>query len=588
MEDARQACRRRALSPYESDPAKREKPPEGPSRGIYRAYSDTEPFFRPGREEAQGKEPAAKMRPKPDGFPDLKGLRRRLDDTIDGMMKWQLYGPAWEAAVAKGKIPAVVLGAVAPGARPEQVRTADQWKDAAIAPTTEGNGVDLNVLAIFAQAYQSPWSRHYHDPEMLDRVVKGLDFYGAAQGENGSFFNKTWVGGPHRKPAAGIALEGFGTQGLGRAFLLVRRELENKKQLEDMFDGDGEPAAPAVRRRDAWTAMFARHRDYLATPGGRGHAANQDMAQITAMWLANEAVRALAPDDAWPREKAQRYVRSAVGLEKDPLGGYWVTRKGLALEPWGTLGGGYCGNYGLNCVHEITTLAELTGDEAVRRRAVEAVHAAAHFYYPAVDEDGYACMKKEGIISTRNTKWPCVTGYGWDYYTAGALRDPIAVRSFQLALEQDAMPALPSGADQVDELKDLMYGQEDLEKALALPPTDARLPMEADGPDFAWADEQGGTVVVKHGADRLYASLNWRRGFEDDKRDPEHVRVNNVARIHFTQPTMDRIATIAMDSPQGFGKLYVCRYGAYFIAMNLTENATLQHRRRPERMRRWT
>ncbi len=491
-------------------------------------------------------------------------------------MKWQLYGPAWEAAVQRGKVPAVVLGALAPGVRPDQDRTADGWKDAAVAPTTAGNGVDLNVLGIFAQAYQSPWSRYHHDAELLDRVVKGLDFYCACQGENGSFFNKTWVGGPRRKPAAGSALEGFGTQGLGRAFLLVRRELEEGKRLEEKVHGDGDPDGSAVRRREAWAAMFARHRDFLASPAGRGHAANQDIAQITSMWLANEAVRALAPDDAWPRDKALKYVRVAVGLEKAPLGGYWVTRKGLALEPWGTLGGGYCGNYGLNCVHEMSTLAELVGDEAVRRRAVEAVHAASYFYYPAVDEDGRLRMKKEGIVSTRNTKWPCVTGYDWDSYTAGVLKDPTAVRAFQLALGQVGLPPLPSGAHQVDELKDLIYGQKGLEEALALPPTGERLPMEAGHPDFAWADEQGGVVAVKHGGDRLYASLNWRRGFKDGKRDPEHVQVNDVARIHFTEPAVDRIATIAMESPHGFGKLYLCRYGDYFIAMNLTEDATYE------------
>jgi len=177
-----------ALSPYESDPAKREKPPEGPTRGVYRAYSDTDPFFRPGRDEIQGKEAAEKPRPTPDAPPDLKALRRGLDAEVGGAMKWQLYGPAWEAAVERGKVPAVVLGAVAPGARPDQDRMADGWKDAAVAPTTVGNGADLNVLGVFAQAYQSPWSRYHHDAELLDRVVRGLDFYCACQGEQRVFF----------------------------------------------------------------------------------------------------------------------------------------------------------------------------------------------------------------------------------------------------------------------------------------------------------------------------------------------------------------------------------------------------------------
>ena len=215
------------------------------------------------------------------------------------------------------------------------------------------------------------------------------------------------------------------------------QDLEDNKRLEEMID-DGDPTAPAVRRREVWAAMFVRCRDFLTSPQGRGNATNQDLAQITSMWLANEALPMPAPDMAWPREKALHYVRSAVGLERDPLGGYWVTCKGLALEPWGTLGGGYCGNYGLLCVHEMTTLAQLTDDEAVRRRAVEAVHAASYFYYPAVDEDGYPCMKKEGIINTRNTKWPCVTGYDWDPYSAGVLKDPTAVRSFQRCSNRSA------------------------------------------------------------------------------------------------------------------------------------------------------
>ncbi len=100
-----------ALSPYASDPKKREKPPDGPTRGIYRAYSDTDPFFRPGRDEVQGKGPAEKPRPAPDAPPDLKALHRSLDDKVADVMKWQLYGPAWEAAVQRGTVPAVVLGA---------------------------------------------------------------------------------------------------------------------------------------------------------------------------------------------------------------------------------------------------------------------------------------------------------------------------------------------------------------------------------------------------------------------------------------------------------------------------------------------
>ena len=52
------------------------------------------------------------------------------------------------------------------------------------------------------------------------------------------------------------------------------------------------------------------------------------------------------------------------------------------------------------------------------------------------------------------------------------------------------------------------------------------------------------------------------------------TRANNIARVHFTTPAVDRIATFAMESPHGFGKLYVCRYGDYLVGMNLTEGTT--------------
>src|SRR5437016_5777372 len=100
-----------------------------------------------------------------------------------------------------------------------------------------------------------------------------------------------------------------------------------------------------------------------------------------------------------------------------------------------------------------------------------------------------------------------------------------------------------------------------LETILALPPTAARLPMEPDQPDFAWADEQGGAVALKHQDARLYLSLNWRRGFMGGKRDAQHTQVNNLARVHFTTPAVDRIATMAMESADGFGRFYLCRYG---------------------------
>lgn len=71
----------------------------------------------------------------------------------------------------------------------------------------------------------------------------------------------------------------------------------------------------------------------------------------------------------------------------------------------------------------------------------------------------------------------------------------------------------------------------------------------------------------------MYLALNWRRGFTDGVADLQHARVNNIARIHLTRSDYDRIATIVMDSPFGFGRFYELEYGPYVVGMNLSADA---------------
>ena len=134
----------------------------------------------------------------------------------------------------------------------------------------------------------------------------------------------------------------------------------------------------------------------------------------------------LAPAESWLRDRALEYVYQGVGLDHDPLGGHLLSNQGLPLEPWGTLGGGYCGNYGLMCVHLVSEMSEVTSDQRVAQQARKAVSAGSHFYYPDTDAVGLPCFRKEGIISTRNTKWPCVIDYGIDEYAAVELNSPEA------------------------------------------------------------------------------------------------------------------------------------------------------------------
>jgi hypothetical protein len=75
--------------------------------------------------------------------------------------------------------------------------------------------------------------------------------------------------------------------------------------------------------------------------------------------------------------------------------------------------------------------------------------------------------------------------------------------------------------------------------------TPTQLPMSPGQPDFAWADEQDGVVAIKHGSQVLYASLYWRA----------HFAINFLARVHYSTPTIDRIAVVregAKFEPSGY------------------------------------
>jgi hypothetical protein len=141
-------------------------------------------------------------------------------------------------------------------------------------------------------------------------------------------------------------------------------------------------------------------------------------------------------------------------------------------------------------------------------------------------------------------------------------------------------------------------------KVSTLEPSEFRFPMDEDQPDFAWADEGIGAVVFKHGGRKVWMTLGWRG-----------AGINNIARIHYTTDSIDRIAnvrictsytpsgytitrpdemigiykhkdlTLATDSEVlpiaegplgGKGDFYQCRYGDYLIAMNCTEEKTFE------------
>jgi hypothetical protein len=563
------------VSPYAADVAARLPVLSAPSRGLYEAYIHGDPYFVPPADQPTGSAPAPLPSPAPTSNKSFAELKVTLDTSVQSLMKRQLYGAAWDSAVAAGSVPAEVMGmCLGGGADPTTARSAAAWKDFVANSATTGNCVPMNILALMAMLYQAPDSKLYHSAEVLARVSAGLDGYVRLQGTAGEFVSATWIGSPHATAAGGSPLEGFGVKGLARAYLLLAEPLAQSGVLEQLVDHDLDPATPKQARRVAWADMFVRARGFLLS-AGRGHASNQDQAATTAAYLANEVIRSLDPARVSPTADLLAAVDEGFGLLPSPLGGYWITNKGLSLEPWGTLAGSYDGHYSYSPISLSTLAASATGDTQIHQRSLEIIHALAHFYLPdALAEPGdFQTIRREAAIGTRNNTYPGDIDIPFFFRAAVLAKDATAVRLLQLVRGRQQMPeVLPlSNAHVVDNLDDLVSARSYFDDVDALDPSAERLPMEASAPDAAWADEQGSVVAIKNRSERTFLSLNWRRGFKDGIRDAAHAQVNNVLRVHMTTPTVDRIVTAtSMQSPEGFGKFYIARYGPYLIGMNLS------------------
>jgi hypothetical protein len=551
--------------------------------GIYCVYSHLDSFFDPG-DEAQGTDPGpGPVRPAGTRAP-YDQLVYQANLGINEFLTWQKYGPAWDAAVAAGNAPAVITGAITfDGRGGNAAWTVQQWKEDIYTRFTSGNLVCLQALEAYGITHNSPWSQHYHDAELVVRIIKGLDFFRIAQGANGAFGNPwglAWVGGPNRING-GHCLEGFGVHALPDAFLLIHQQI-SESVLNAMVDEDDNPATPAVTRRASYVNLFKGIINHMLAD--RGHAPNQDRAQVHAMYQCNKCLQILSPADAWRESTALQWVYEAMGVSPCPIyDGYWESNKGLALEVHGTINGGYCGNYGTAAVSFAHTYGNMTGgNNAVVNSAVNReVDAFSSYLFADNDTDGCQGLVNESVISWRPNKYPAVQfpnqgSFNGLTYAALQLNNENAIRILQQYLDNRRVYAIDCSASAVaahyeDNALQTIKMVDIFPQVQALAPTSARLPMESSE-TFAWADEQAAAVVVHHQRARLYITLNWRHDYcSGCDRTGANAVANNIARVHYTTDTMDRFANVAMETPHGIFKLYVCRYGDYLVAMNLSE-----------------
>lgn len=554
----------------------------GAALGIYSVSTHLDAFF-DAAGEVKGSDPGpGPVRP--------AGARSAYDQLvyqanlgIAELLTWQKYGPSWNASVAAGNAPAVITGAITfNGGGFNSSWTVQQWKEDMYARFTSANSVCLQALEAYAIAYRRPWSNYCQNPEMVDRIVKGLDFLRIAQGANGAWGNpwgRKWVGGPNRVNGA-QCLEGFGIHALADAFLLVHEDI-SLSVMNALVDEDDNPSTAMVTRKTSYINLFKGIISHMLND--RGHAPNQDRAQVHAMYKANKCLEILSPADAWPQSTALQWVYEAMGALPCPIyDGWWESEKGLALEVHGTINGGYCGNYGTAALGFAHVYGRMTGGGNAMVNALinREVDAFANFVFVQNDDEGFRGLANESVISWRPNRYPgnqfpsggVINGLA---YAAVQLGNANATRILQHWLANRRLYTIDCSASAVtahyeDNTLAAIHLVDVIEQVEALPATSARLPMES-AQTFAWADEQAAGVALQHNGGRLYMTLNWRHDYcSGCGRTEATAAANNIARIHYTTADEDRIANVAMQTPYGMFKLYTCAFGDYYVAVNVS------------------
>ncbi len=453
-----------------------------PTRGIYRAYTHTTPRFVPAAIEKQGKAPEAPMRPSA-GPEVIAKSKETVNSRLTGML------------ADKG-----IPGNLKP-------RSAD--------------------LLLLSEAYQTDWTPAYQNRRVIDRIIRIGDAMAADFAKDRNFIDLEWIG----------------SGALGQAIVLTWPDI--RPRLDEMT-GSG------TSRKDAWVSMLHYSVDYWRTH--RRSYTNQSMIVDAGIYSANRALELLDPGKAIPQERALDFLYQSTGAKPwlgsdTPDGGsealygknyQLITRKGLSREL------GYVGSYGETILPFTCDMAALTGDPVLREQARKMQLARLIFRYPAVDPDGYRCMKLVSEIDNRTAHYPHPgSAYNapaireaWWMETAALLSDnPVIVGAAQQSVEEGQyFQHIQSRLKDADVLG-MMRNVGNWQKVSQLPKSSKRLPMTPGQPDFAFADEENGVLALKQGDTLMFVNLYYRA----------ERAVNRVARVFELTPDITRIATVRTD-----------------------------------------
>ena len=341
------------------------------------------------------------------------------------------------------------------------------------------------------------------------------------------------------------------------------------------------------------------------------------MADIIAAVRFEKALQMMNSDLSWRAQgresEIETYLDIALGFQiNKACSSYWVSPKGLILENFGSIQGGYSGDYGIAALKEMSQLAEFAEAyygadsktaQKYRQRVMDSYTAADYFMFTAnAGIGGDPTLYAEGLTSNRNSYYPGTERYVLDTYAAVACKNNTALKMFDYfirhnRLERTAAAYTPANVhfeDNSIEVMELFFHFDSIAAAIAEQDiAQYDFLMENDAVNScAWADEMGRNVVIKNGGDKIYIALNWRNPIHSKTYyntagmvDQQKGLMNNLARIHHKTDSYDKYGYAAVatkdwtvkTAEKSEFKLFTNHYVDAFMYMNYGKYTVLMN-----------
>ncbi|MBC7785406.1 MAG: hypothetical protein H7144_16355, partial [Burkholderiales bacterium] len=515
-------------------------PPDGnyqhymdtPSRGVYRAYTHTQPMLDVSG-ETQGASPTVTTRP---ALTESSVLGSSGTYTT-GLKNW--VTGRLNAAITSFDTSDVELLA----------------KSYTVSQITTGYQVAAVLTKVIAviDGFTADW---YTNPANVDSS--------SAYGANGG--NEVWGGR-------------FGP--LGWAIHLLSGVPAFTSQLDTVVNYG--TVGGNKTRRAAWGDMLQASRDSGRFIRNARYITNQTIYANISIYKANRAMIDLGDADAFTDTAAQRYLKESIGISpwlgSDLPGGgsalkygsnyLQVTKKGLTRE-WG-----YAGVYSEMAVNA-ANFYRWTGNVEFKTQAVKMLKAIANMRRPSMEVSGgnyYRTSERIGILAWRGAResdgdFADGVAYGgaasWSagMIVAGVTLDPYAIGyAKQMLADNQYLNALISDGRYYSSLSfdslNAMEPYADYYAVQAAADTGIRLPMTSGQPDYAWADEENGLAAIKQGENRLWIEPYWQA--------KSGTGINGVGRFYYSTPTYEQFGTF--ETNPNFTS-----DGSYFLRRDFVDN----------------